>query len=76
MVVVAFNIWHRRLVRNIRTADDVSSTGVLQREWDIRLEDQDAMFRDDLREASGIGRRKRKRVRLFLLERILPCVKP
>ncbi|KAF8126331.1 hypothetical protein EV363DRAFT_1174437 [Boletus edulis] len=41
-------------------ADDISSTGVLQREWDIRLEDQDAIFRDDLREASGIGKRKRK----------------
>ncbi|KAF8549682.1 TPR-like protein [Imleria badia] len=49
-----------RLVRSIRTADDISSTGLLQREWDIRLEDQDALFRDDLREASGIGKRKRK----------------
>ncbi|KAG9310821.1 hypothetical protein JVU11DRAFT_8674 [Chiua virens] len=47
-----------RLVRNIRTADDISTTGVLQREWDIRLEDQNALFRDDLRDASGIGKRK------------------
>lgn len=63
---MGFNIWHRRLIRNIRTADDVSSTGVLQREWDIRLEDQEALFRDDLREASGIGKSKRKKVGLLL----------
>lgn len=67
---MAFNICHRRLVRNIRTADDISSTGVLQREWDIRLEDQDTLFRDDLREASGIGKRKRKQVKCFRFERI------
>ena len=68
---MALNIWYRRLVRNIRTAEDISSTGVLQREWDIRLEDQDTLFRDDLREASGIGKRKIKQVKLFLFECIL-----
>ncbi|KIK91737.1 hypothetical protein PAXRUDRAFT_148847 [Paxillus rubicundulus Ve08.2h10] len=36
---------------------------MLQREWDFRIEDQDAVFRDDLREASGIGKRKKKKVR-------------
>ena len=46
--------WHRRLIRNIRTADDVSSMGAFQRECDICLED-----RDDLGEASGIGKSKR-----------------
>ena len=61
-------LFRSRLVRSIRTADDISSTGLLQREWDIRLEDQDALFRDDLREASGIGKRKRKQVKLFLFE--------
>lgn len=49
-----------RLVKDIRTADDVSSVAVLQREWDFRVPDEDA-FRDDLREASGIGKRKKRK---------------
>ena len=65
------NIYCRRLVQTIRTADDISSTGLLQREWDVCLEDQDALFRDDLREASGIGKRKRKQVS-YLYSSFLP----
>ncbi|KAF9241292.1 hypothetical protein BU15DRAFT_73419 [Melanogaster broomeanus] len=34
---------------------------MLQREWDFRIQDQDAVFRDDLRDASGIGKRKKKK---------------
>lgn len=49
---------------------------MLQREWDIRLEDQEALFRDDLREASGIGRSKRRKVGFFLSECILLCANP
>ncbi|KAI6048063.1 hypothetical protein EDC04DRAFT_2556141 [Pisolithus marmoratus] len=52
---------YRRLVKDIRTSDDVSSAGVLQREWDFRAPDEDT-FRDDLREASGIGKRKKRKV--------------
>ncbi|KIJ64224.1 hypothetical protein HYDPIDRAFT_175610 [Hydnomerulius pinastri MD-312] len=36
---------------------------MLQRDWDFHIEDQDAIFRDDLREASGIGKRKKKKKR-------------
>ncbi|KAG6331587.1 hypothetical protein ID866_7502 [Astraeus odoratus] len=52
-----------RLVEDIRMADNVSTAGMLQREWDFRVPDEEA-FRDDLREATGIGKkRKRKRTR-------------
>ncbi|CCM04149.1 uncharacterized protein FIBRA_06311 [Fibroporia radiculosa] len=50
-----------RLVENIRKAGDGSSTGILTKVWDINIEDQEAEFRDDLREASGVGRAKRKK---------------
>ncbi|KAH7882558.1 hypothetical protein F5I97DRAFT_1906074 [Phlebopus sp. FC_14] len=50
-----------RLVKDIRMADDVSSPGMLQRQWDFRVAEQDTMFRDDLREASGIGKLKGKK---------------
>ncbi|KAJ8082877.1 transcription factor TFIIIC subunit tfc4 [Marasmius tenuissimus] len=45
-----------RLVRDIRERNDNS----LSRDWDINIEDQEETFRDDLRAASGIGRRKGK----------------
>ena len=48
-----------RLVENIRLTDG-SSTGMLNKAWDFDIEEKDAEFRDDLREASGIGRRRRK----------------
>jgi hypothetical protein len=49
-----------RLVENIRLTDTTSSTGVLSKIWDFNIEEKDAEFRDDLREASGIGRKRRK----------------
>lgn len=52
-----------RLVQEIRGADGGSSTGVLNKVWDFSVEDQEAEFRDDLREASGVGRRRKGKVR-------------
>ena len=39
---------------------DASTAGVLAKDWDISIEEREAEFRDDLREASGIGRRRKK----------------
>ncbi|KZT05046.1 TPR-like protein [Laetiporus sulphureus 93-53] len=50
-----------RLVQSIRGADGGSSTGILSRMWNVNLEEKEAEFRDDLREASGVGRRKVKK---------------
>lgn len=52
-----------RLVSNIRMTDDVSNAAMLHREWDFNIAQQDAEFRDDLREASGIGKKKGRKVR-------------
>jgi hypothetical protein len=49
-----------RLVQNIRLADDSSTVGVLGKEWDLDIGEQEVEFRDDLRAASGIGKRRRK----------------
>lgn len=51
-----------RLVKKIRLRDGSTSnnTGLLTRDWDIDIEEREAEFKDDLRAASGIGRRKRK----------------
>lgn len=49
-----------RLVQNIRLADDSSAVGVLGKEWDLSIEEQEVEFRDDLRAASGIGKRRQK----------------
>ncbi|KAI9443193.1 TPR-like protein [Lactarius indigo] len=46
-----------RLVQNIRLAEDSSAVGVLSKDWDLDIEEQ---FRDDLRAASGIGKRRKK----------------
>ncbi|KAF8332446.1 hypothetical protein F5887DRAFT_996848 [Amanita rubescens] len=51
-----------RLVQSIRFRD-ASTAGVLAKDWDISIEEREAEFRDDLREASGIGRRRKKRGR-------------
>jgi general transcription factor 3C polypeptide 3 (transcription factor C subunit 4) len=46
-------------VENIRGADGNSSgAGMLSRVWDFNIEERDAEFRDDLRSASGVGRRR------------------
>lgn len=45
---------HSRLVQNIRQRNDDPG---LAKDWDFNIEDQEAEFRDDLRAASGVGRR-------------------
>jgi general transcription factor 3C polypeptide 3 (transcription factor C subunit 4) len=52
-----------RLVQNIRLADEASAIGVLGKEWDLNIEEQEVEFRNDLRAASGIGK-SRQKVRL------------
>jgi general transcription factor 3C polypeptide 3 (transcription factor C subunit 4) len=47
-------------VENIRLVDGPSHTGVLGKEWDFNIEEKEAEFRDDLRAASGIGRKRKK----------------
>ncbi|KAG6863908.1 hypothetical protein C0991_002154, partial [Blastosporella zonata] len=49
-----------RLVQNIRSTDDPSTSTGLTKDWDFSIEERDAEFRDDLREASGVGRRRKK----------------
>ncbi|KAL4243959.1 Transcription factor Tfc4/TFIIIC-102/Sfc4 [Abortiporus biennis] len=48
-----------RLVQDIRNADNGASGGMLNKVWDLNLEEQEAEFKDDLREASGVGKRKK-----------------
>lgn len=59
-----------RLVQNIRLADDSSTAGVLGKEWDLNIEEQEVEFRDDLRAASGIGKRRRKVCNIVILKTI------
>ena len=54
-----------RLVREIRKGDTIGS-GALSKVWDFDMRDGEAEFRDDLREASGVGRRKGRRVCIAL----------
>jgi len=63
LLYVLLNELQSRLVQNIRVSDGISTTGMLSKDWDFNLEEREAEFRDDLREASGIGK-KRKKVRL------------
>ncbi|KAJ7211351.1 hypothetical protein GGX14DRAFT_624389 [Mycena pura] len=48
-----------RLVDAIRLHHGTSN-GLLAKEWDFDVRDQDAQFKDDLRAASGIGKRRKK----------------
>ncbi|PPQ68724.1 hypothetical protein CVT26_003630 [Gymnopilus dilepis] len=54
-----------RLVKNIRLRDGSSSTStnLLTKDWDFDLAEKEAEFKDDLRAASGIGRKKKKKGR-------------
>ncbi|KAF8153752.1 hypothetical protein B0H34DRAFT_65394 [Crassisporium funariophilum] len=54
-----------RLVKNIRLRDGSTSTssGMLTKDWDFDIEEKEAEFLDDLRAASGIGRKRRKKGR-------------
>ncbi|KAF7318942.1 hypothetical protein HMN09_00230000 [Mycena chlorophos] len=49
-----------RLVDNIKLQQG-PSTGLLSKDWDFNIQDQDAQFRDDLRAASGVGKRRNKK---------------
>lgn len=65
--------YHSALIRNIRQSDDTGA-GALTQSWDFSLEDHEAEFRDDLRLATGIGKRGRKkgrRVRTFAVNTLL-----
>jgi hypothetical protein len=55
-----FALLYSRLVENIRGKEGSPGSGMLSRVWDLNMEEMDAEFRDDLREASGIGRKRRK----------------
>jgi hypothetical protein len=54
----------RSLIQSIRQSDGPDTgEGMLSRMWNVNLEEKDTEFYDDLREASGIGKRsKRKKV--------------
>ncbi|KAJ7512667.1 TPR-like protein [Mycena galericulata] len=49
-----------RLINNIKLTEGTSG-GLLAKDWDFGAQDQDAQFKDDLRLASGIGKRRRKK---------------
>lgn len=53
---------HSRLIDSIRNSDNQQGSGVLSQAWDLSVNDEDD-WRDELREASGVGRRKKKDVR-------------
>ncbi|KAJ6595740.1 hypothetical protein DFH09DRAFT_146419 [Mycena vulgaris] len=48
-----------RLVNNIRI-NEGTSAGLLAKDWDFNVQDQEAQFKDSLRMASGIGKRRKK----------------
>jgi len=49
-----------------------SSANLLAKEWDFNIEEKEAEFKDDLREASGIGRKRNKVSASRLLEAARP----
>ncbi|KAJ6622252.1 hypothetical protein B0H10DRAFT_2014932 [Mycena sp. CBHHK59/15] len=51
-----------RLVQNIKLNEDPSSAGILSKEWDFEIHEQDG-FLENLRAASGVGRQRRKGAR-------------
>ncbi|KAE9396193.1 TPR-like protein, partial [Gymnopus androsaceus JB14] len=48
-----------RLVQDIRERNDPS----LAKDWDISIQDQEETFKDDLRAASGVGKRRKGKTR-------------
>ncbi|KAJ7741412.1 hypothetical protein DFH07DRAFT_837995 [Mycena maculata] len=48
-----------RLINNIKINEGTSS-GLLSKDWDFNAQEQDAQFKNDLRAASGIGKRRKK----------------
>ncbi|KAJ7686640.1 hypothetical protein B0H17DRAFT_1204069 [Mycena rosella] len=53
------HVFRFRLVNNIRI-NEGTSAGLLAKDWDFNARDQDAQFKDDLRAASGVGKRRKK----------------
>ncbi|TFY64254.1 hypothetical protein EVJ58_g2743 [Rhodofomes roseus] len=51
-----------RLVQGIRQSGG-ANTGLLTKMWDFNMEEKEAEFRDDLREASGVGRGRKGKKR-------------
>ena len=51
-----------RLVQDIRSGDNAS--GTLSKVWDFDMRDREAEFKDDLREASGVGKKRGRKVRM------------
>ncbi|KAI0031922.1 TPR-like protein [Vararia minispora EC-137] len=47
-----------RLVQSIRIGDSDANSALLTKDWDLSIEDQEAVFREDLRAASGVGKRR------------------
>ncbi len=54
------NDFPSRLIQNIRQSEGTNTTGMLAKDWDINIAEREAEFRDDLRAASGVGKRRRK----------------
>lgn len=49
------------MIQGIRGHDAASGSAILSKDWDFNFAaERDAEFRDDLREASGVGRKKKK----------------
>ncbi|KAH9921621.1 TPR-like protein [Fomitopsis serialis] len=48
-----------RLVQGIRQSGGGANAGLLTKMWDFNLEEKEAEFRDDLRDASGVGRSRK-----------------
>ncbi|KIJ97070.1 hypothetical protein K443DRAFT_10140 [Laccaria amethystina LaAM-08-1] len=57
-----------RTEHNLRLRDTSSNNGAsgseLTKHWDFSIEEKEAEFRDDLREASGIGRKRKRKGRM------------
>ncbi len=60
-----------RLVRDIRSGDS-SGNGALSKVWDFDMKDRENEFKDDLREASGVGKKRGRKV-CEGVERLLCC---
>jgi general transcription factor 3C polypeptide 3 (transcription factor C subunit 4) len=56
-------------VKNIRLRDGSASTNasLLTKDWDFNIEEREAEFKDDLRAASGIGKKRKKVPLVFFL---------
>ncbi|KAL4078082.1 hypothetical protein J3A83DRAFT_4369553 [Scleroderma citrinum] len=67
MIEVAIEGDFEQLVQDIRLKNNITTAGMLQCEWDFRVPDEEA-FRDDLHEAAGIGKRRRRKVRALIGE--------